>query len=136
DQLKRDIPYATLAQAFQSLIRPLLGKSDADLAPWRVTLRETLGSNAGLMVDLVPELKHLIGEPSPVVELPPQDAPRRFQAVFRQFLGVFARTEHPLALFRDDLQWLDAATLDLLEDLLSRSDLRNLLLIGAFRDNE
>jgi hypothetical protein len=32
DQLKRDIPYATLAQAFQSLVRPLLGKSDADLA--------------------------------------------------------------------------------------------------------
>jgi predicted ATPase len=56
--------------------------------------------------------------------------------VFRQFIGVFARPEHPLALFLDDLQGLDAATLDLLEDLLSRSDLRNLLLIGAFRDNE
>ena len=32
DQYKRDIPYATLAQAFQSLIRPLLGKSEAELA--------------------------------------------------------------------------------------------------------
>ena len=32
DQYKRDIPYATLAQAFQSLVRPLLGKSDAELA--------------------------------------------------------------------------------------------------------
>jgi predicted ATPase len=136
DQLKRDIPYATLAQALQSLIRPLLGKSDADLVPWRDALRETLGSNAGLMVDLVPELKFLIGEPPPVVELPPQDAQRRFQMVLRQLIGVFARPEHPLALFLDDLQWLDAATLDLLEDLLSRSDLRNLLLIGAFRDNE
>ncbi|WP_050421642.1 AAA family ATPase [Bradyrhizobium tropiciagri] len=136
DQLKRDIPYATLAQAFQSLIRPLLGKSDADLAPWRDALREALGPNAGLMVDLVPELRLLIGEPPPVVELPPQDAQRRFQLVLRQLIGVFARPEHPLALFLDDLQWLDAATLDLLEDLLSRSDLRNLLLIGAFRDNE
>ncbi|GGF49287.1 hypothetical protein GCM10011611_64640 [Aliidongia dinghuensis] len=136
DQLKRDIPYATLAQAFQSLIRPLLGKSDADLAPWRDALRKTLGSNAGLMVDLVPELKLLIGEPPPIVELPPLDAQRRFQMVLRQLIGVFARAEHPLALFLDDLQWLDAATLDFLEDLLSRSDLRNLLLIGAFRDNE
>jgi PAS domain S-box-containing protein len=136
DQLKRDIPYATLAQALQGLIRPLLGKSDADLAPWRDALRETLGSNAGLMVDLVPELKLLIGELPPVVELPPQDAQRRFQMVLRQLIGVFARPEHPLALFLDDLQWLDAASLDLLEDLLSRSDLRNLLLIGAFRDNE
>jgi PAS domain S-box-containing protein len=136
DQYKRDIPYSTLAQAFQSLIRPLLGKSEADLTPWRDALREALGPNVGLMVDLVPELRVLIGEPPPVPELPPQDAQRRFQLVFRQFIGVFARPEHPLALFLDDLQWLDAATLDLLEDLLSRSDLRNLLLIGAFRDNE
>ncbi len=32
DQYKRDIPYATLVQAFQSLVRPLLSKSDAELA--------------------------------------------------------------------------------------------------------
>ena len=73
------------------------------------------------MVDLVPELKLIIGEQPPVPELPPQDAQRRFQLVFRRFIGVFARPEHPLALFLDDLQWLDAATLDLLEDLLTQS---------------
>src|SRR5262249_35915379 len=84
----------------------------------------------------VPEVKLIIGEVPPVPELPPQDAQRRFQLVFRQFIGVFARPEHPLALFLDDLQWLHAATPDPLEDLLSRSDLRNLLLIGAYRDNE
>jgi predicted ATPase len=28
--------------------------------------------------------------------------------VFRRFISVFARPEHPLALFLDDLQWLDA----------------------------
>ena len=136
DQYKRDIPYSTLAQAFQSLIRPLLGKREADLAPWRDTLRETLGPNAGLVVDLVPEVKAIIGEPPPVPELPPQDARRRFQLVFQQFIGVFARPEHPLALFLDDLQWLDAATLDLMEDLLTRSELQHLMLIGAYRDNE
>ncbi|WP_041955287.1 AAA family ATPase [Bradyrhizobium japonicum] len=136
DQLKRDVPYATLAQALRSLVRSLLGKSDAELAPWRDALQEALASNAGLMVGLVPELKVLIGEPPPIVELPPQDARRRFQMVLRQLIGVFARAENPLALFLDDLQWLDAATLDFLEDLFSRSDLRNLLLIGAFRDNE
>jgi PAS domain S-box-containing protein len=136
DQYKRDIPYSTLAQAFQSLTRALLGKHEADLAPWRDALRGTLGPNAGLIVDLIPELKLVIGEPPPVPELPPQDAQRRFLLVFRQFIAVFARPEHPLALFLDDLQWLDAATLDLLEDLLSQSGPRNLLLIGAYRDNE
>ena len=136
DQYKRDIPYATLAQAFQSLVRPLLSKSDAELARWRDALLEALGPNGQLMVDLVPELKLIIGDQPPVPELPPQDAQSRFQLVFRRFIGVFARPEHPLALFLDDLQWLDAATLDLLEDLLTRSDLQHLMLIGAYRDNE
>ena len=136
DQYKRDIPYATLAQAFQSLIRPLLGKSDAELAPWRAALSEALGPNGRLMTDLIAELKLIIGEPPPVPELEPQQAQRRFQLVFRRFVGVFAQPEHPLALFLDDLQWLDAATLDLLEGLLTQPDVRNLMLVGAYRDNE
>src|SRR5437870_1518373 len=136
DQYKRDIPYSTLAQAFQSLIRPLLGKSEAELAAWRDALQEALGPNARLIVDLVPEVKLIIGEPPPIPELPPQDAQRRFQLLFRRFIGVFARPEHPLALFLDDLQWLDAATLDLIENLLTQPDVRHLMLIGAYRDNE
>ena len=88
------------------------------------------------MVDLVPELRLIIGEQAPVPEQPPQDAHRRFQLVLRRFFAVFARADHPLALFLDDLQWLDAATLDLLEDLLTHPDVRHVLLIGAYRDNE
>jgi PAS domain S-box-containing protein len=136
DQSKRDIPYATLAQAFQNLVRPLLGRSEADLATWRDALREALGANGQLIVDLVPELKLIIGEQPAVPDLPSQDAQGRFQLMFRRFTAVFARPEHPLVLFLDDLQWLDAATLDLLEDLLSRPDAQYLMVIGAYRDNE
>ena len=114
DQYKRDIPYATLAQAFQSLVRPLLGRTEAELGTWRDTLRQALGPNGQLIVHLIPELALVIGTQPPVPDLPPQDAQHRFQTVFRRFLSVFARPEHPLALFLDDLQWLDAATLDLL----------------------
>jgi PAS domain S-box-containing protein len=135
DQYKRGIPYATLAQAFQSLLRPLLSKSEADLSKWRDALRAALHPNGQLIVDLVPELELIIGEQPPVSELPPQDAQSRFQLVFRRFISVFTR-EHPLALFLDDLQWLDAATLDLIEDLLTRPDVQRLMLIGACRDNE
>jgi serine/threonine protein kinase len=135
DQYKRDIPYATLAEAFQSLLHPLLSKSEGELSKWRDLLREALDPNGQLIVDLVPELKLIIGEQPQVPELPPQDAQSRFQLVFRRFISVFTR-EHPLALFLDDLQWLDAATLDLMEDLLTRSDVRRLMLIGAYRDNE
>jgi serine/threonine protein kinase len=121
DQYKRDIPYATLGQAFQSLVRSLLTQSEAELGRWRNALREALGPNGQLIVNLVPELELIIGQQPPVADLPPQDAQNRFQMVFRRFLGVFACKEHPLALFLDDLQWLDAATLDLLEHLVTHS---------------
>src|ERR1700752_1363412 len=88
------------------------------------------------MTHIFPKLKLLIGEQPPVPDLPPQQAQRRLQLVFRRFLGVFARPEHPLALFLDDLQWLDAATLDMLSDLLTQADVQRLLIIGAYRDNE
>jgi PAS domain S-box-containing protein len=136
DQYKRDIPYATLAQAFQSLVRPLLGQSETGLGRWRDALREALGPNGQLIVNLVPELEFVIGKQPPVPDLPPQDAKNRFQLVFRRFLALFARPDHPLVLFLDDLQWLDAATLDLLEHLITHPELRHLLLVGAYRENE
>ncbi len=136
DQHKRDIPYATLAQAFQTLVRQILSKNEAGVRRRRNAIRNAAGLNGQLLVDLIPELELVIGKQPPVPDLPPLDAENRFQAVFRAFLGVFARKGHPLALFLDDLQWLDAATLKLLEHLISHPDVRYLLLIGAYRDNE
>src|SRR6202050_5420970 len=74
DQYKRDIPYATLAQAFQGLIRTLLGKSDAEMDQWRYALADAVGPNGHLIVNLVPELELIIGEQPPRPDLPPQAA--------------------------------------------------------------
>jgi PAS domain S-box-containing protein len=136
DQYKRNIPYATLAQAFQGLVHRILGQSDTEMSQWRAALLEALGPNGRLIVNLIPELALIIGEQPEAPELPPQEQQARFQLVFRRFLGVFSRLEHPLALFIDDLQWLDSATLDLIEHVVLHPEVRHLLLIGAFRDNE
>src|SRR5580698_3237288 len=118
------------------LVREILVKSEAEVELWRHTLVEALGPNGQLMVNLIPEVESVIGKQPPVAELPPQEARGRFQWVFRRFLGAFARPEHPLALFLDDLQWLDIATLELLERLITDPDVQHVLLIGAYRDNE
>jgi len=70
------------------------------LAAGATRLREALGPNGQLMVNLVPDLEFVIGKQLPVVDLPPQEAQSRFQTVFSAFSsGCFARKEHPLALF-------------------------------------
>ncbi len=136
DQYKRDIPYSTIAAAFRSLVRQLLEKNDVELQEWRCALLEAVGQNGELLVNLIPELEHIIGKQPAIPVVSPQEAQARFQIVFKRFLGVFAKPEHPLLLFLDDLQWLDTATLQLMEYLVAEPDLRHILFVGAYRDNE
>jgi PAS domain S-box-containing protein len=136
DQRLRDTPHATLAQAFQGLIQQLLNGQANDIAFWRDAIKEAIGNQGRLLTDLIPNLVRLIGPQPTVAVLSPVDAQLRFQTVFQRFVGVFARAEHPLVIFVDDLQWLDPATLTLIEYLLLHPDTRHLLLIGAYRDNE
>jgi serine/threonine protein kinase len=136
DQYKRDIPYATLVQSLQTLVRHILGKSETEIGTWRDTIRNAVTPNGQLIVSLIPEVELIIGEQPTVPDLPPQEARNRFQMVLQSFLGCFAGPVHPLVLFLDDLQWLDSATLDLIEHLGTEQEMRHLLLIGAYRDNE
>lgn len=136
DQYKRNVPYATLAEAFQGLVRQILSKDDVDLERWRSALLNGVGANGQLMVELIPELGVILGAQPAPPSVSPQEAKNRFQLVFRRFLQVFAQPEHPLVLFLDDLQWLDSATLDFLRLLGSEEEIPYLLLIGAYRSGE
>jgi predicted ATPase len=78
----------------------------------------------------------LTGQQPPLADLSPLETQQRFHTVFRQFVAAFARSGHPLVLFLDDLQWMDPASLELLQDLATHAGVHDLLLIGAFRDNE
>jgi hypothetical protein len=136
DQLARDVPYAALAQAFQLLVRHLLAGSDEEVEAWRERVLTAVGGNAQLIVDLIPNLWRLIGPQPAAPLLDPTESQNRFNRVFQQFVGAFARPEHPLVLFLDDLQWADPATLTLLPLLVGNPELSGFLLIGAYRDNE
>jgi PAS domain S-box-containing protein len=136
DQYKRDIPYATIAGAFQELVRQILTEREDRLDIWRRRLREALGLNGQLIVDLIPQVERIIGPQPPVPELPLIEAESRFNLVFLRFVEVFARQGHPLVLFLDDLQWADPESLRLMEQIITCPDIGHLLLIGAYRDNE
>ncbi|MGH7631497.1 MAG: sigma 54-interacting transcriptional regulator [Gemmatimonadales bacterium] len=136
DQLARDVPYRALAQAFRTLVRQTLTASDDAIGEWAGRLSGALGQNAHVIIDIIPELERIVGPQPPAPVLGAAEAQNRFNFVFRKFVGAFARPDHPLVVFLDDLQWADAATLALLPSLLTDPDIRGLLVIGAFRDSE
>lgn len=136
DQYQRDIPYATVTQAFRELVQQILAESEARIADWRRQIQQAVGANGQLIIDVLPQVELIIGKQEPVPELPPVETQNRFRLVFEKFIDVFAQQAHPLTLFLDDLQWADAASLRLIRELLASSGGRFLLVIGAYRDNE
>jgi PAS domain S-box-containing protein len=136
EETKREVPYSTIGQAFQDLLRQTLASTDAELAAIREQLKGALGESGQLIIDLVPQIELVIGKQPPVPALPASEASHRFHLAFRSFLGVFATRERPLILFLDDMQWADFATLELMQHIVTHPDLRSLLVIGAYRDDE
>ncbi|MEH1970296.1 trifunctional serine/threonine-protein kinase/ATP-binding protein/sensor histidine kinase [Nostoc sp.] len=142
DQFKRNIPYASLIQAFQSLIGQLLTENETQIQVWKEKLLTALGENGQVIIDVIPEVELIIGTQPPVTQLGAAESQNRFNRVFGQFIGVFTTQDHPLVVFLDDLQWADSASLNFIELLMTDSDAysgklrKYLLLIGAYRDNE
>lgn len=114
DQFQRNIPYSALVQALRGLMQQLLTESSERLYKWRNKLLGALGSNGQVLIDFIPELEQIIGAQQPVPHLGAEENQNRFNYVALQFLQLFARKKHPLVLFIDDLQWMDSASLHLI----------------------
>lgn len=136
DQYDRGIPYAPIAQVFRELCRTLLTARPEALDAWRRALSAALGSSGKLLTDLIPELELIVGPQPEVPRLGPAEAQNRFNLIFTALLRTFAAADHPLVLFFDDLQWIDPASLRLLQEMLFDAECGYLLVLGAYRENE
>ena len=116
--------------------RQLLTESEERIAAWRQALNAALGNNGQLIIDVIPQMELILGPQPPYEPLESRAARARFDLVFQNFTRVFAQPDHPLVLFLDDLQWVDGASLELLQTLLTPSQIDYLFVIGAYRDNE
>ncbi|MBF0380025.1 MAG: AAA family ATPase [Magnetococcales bacterium] len=136
DQYQRDIPYAALIQAFSELVQQLLSESELKLANWKERFLKGMGKNAGVIIDVIPELEAIVGSQPPLPDLPPTEASNRFNLVFRNFVTACVDETHPLTMFLDDLQWSDGPSRELIQQIMTDQENGYLFLVGAYRDNE
>lgn len=136
DQLQRNIPFSAFLQALRDLMRQLLTESATEIQTWKAQILAALGENGQVLVDVIPELELVIGPQPPAPDLSGSAAQNRFNLLFQKFIQVFTTQAHPLAIFLDDLQWADLASLKLIQLLIAEVETSHLLLIGAYRDNE
>ena len=136
DQLQLTVPYSAFVTALKDLVAQLLTESDEALMAWKDNLLQALDGNGQLVIDVIPEVEHILGPQPAIPELNPSESRNRFKFVFRNFIRVFCQPEHPLVIFLDDLQWVDPASLALIDTILTDDVSHHLLLVGAYRDNE
>ncbi|MDZ7961572.1 MAG: ATP-binding sensor histidine kinase [Aulosira sp. DedQUE10] len=136
DQFNRNIPFSAFVQTFRDLMGQLLSENDTQLSTWKTKILAALGDNGQVIIEVIPELEQIIGQQLPAPNLSGTAAQNRFNLLFQKFIQVFTTKEHPLAIFLDDLQWVDSASLKLMQLLMDDSEGGYLLLIGAYRDNE
>ncbi|NBD25150.1 AAA family ATPase [Paenibacillus glycinis] len=134
EPLQQDTPMSPLIAAFRELTEQLLNEDKQSLDQWREAIAQALGSNAGVITDVIPEMERIIGKQAAVEQLSLEESMERFQFVFRRFIQVFCHQKHPLVLFMDDLQWADGASWRMIRSFMTDPQSQSLLLIGAFRD--
>jgi len=134
NQFQRNIPLAAFVQAFRDLMEQLLCESDPQLQAWKSEILQAVGDSGQVLIEVIPELERIIGNQPPATELSGSAAQNRFNLLMQKFVQVFSSQEHPLVMFLDDLQWADSASLKLLQLLMEGT--QNLLILGAYRDNE
>lgn len=135
DQYKKNLPYESLAQALQKLVLQILSESPARIEKWRVIFQKAVGNYGNVVIDMIPQLKLILGPQPQLEDVEPNEAKTRFRRVFQSFIQALTSDGHPVTIFFDDIQWIDYATLDLLQHLLTDPNSTHLFLIGAYRDN-
>ena len=136
DQYLKTTPYTAIAQAFAVFVSRILAEPEKNFNKWQAEIQSAVGDLGQVLTDVIPALEDLIGAQPDVPQLGGQEAENRFNYVFINFLLTVATEKHPLVLFIDDLQWIDAASLRLLKVIRSDFKQPGLLVIGAYRDNE
>lgn len=136
EQFRKDVPYSSIIQALQSLAKQVLAESRDMIEIWKGELLKVISPNGRIITDVIPEFELIIGKQPDIPALGLEQSQNRFNLVFKNFIKVFARMEHPLVVFLDDLQWADQASLILIKNILLDPDINFLLIIGTYRDNE
>jgi signal transduction histidine kinase len=136
DQHRRDQAADAVSQALRFLGRLLLTESDADLQRHRSRMLGTLGGNAGLIASWQPELALVLGVAEEAFKEGASHLRERLVRATLDVLRGVASAPHPVVLFLDDLQWAEAAQIDVFDTLLHEDHLPGLLVVGAFREQE
>ena len=135
DQYRRDKDSDAVRQAGRSLACLLLAEPETEVASLRARLRDVLGSNAGLLASVNPELGVLLDVPPEAIAGDPQNTEARLIKASVDTLRAIASPSRPLVMVIDDLQWAAPLPISFIDAMIS-AGVPGVLLVCAYRETE
>ena len=136
DQYTRNIPYSALMTAGNELIGQILMTSKDQKNHWQSLIVSSLGDSLNVLTGIIPNLALLMETNTTAQPLAPEEARVRLEKAFIDLLKLFAGPDQPLLIMLDDLQWIDNASLKLMEAMALEESLAHVQIVGTYRDNE
>ncbi|KAL0487702.1 hybrid signal transduction histidine kinase dhkK [Acrasis kona] len=144
DQYEHNTIYSVVVDAIRAVVKQILNEGPDRILTWRKKMLDNVGSNIYLILELMPEVRIVMGESADHQESSPSssssslatasEVKNRLDIALTKFFGLFATRNAPLVMFFDDLQWADRESVDLIFNLIQNT--HYLMFVGSYRDNE
>lgn len=136
DQYHRNIPHFALVQALGNFFDIILSENAQQIELWKMRIEKALGQDTGLIADKLPQLSLIIGKTQAPEKLSSVELGIRFLAAVQRLFIAIASPKQPIVIFIDDLHLAAPGALDVIEEIMSNEEIRGLLIILCYRDNE
>ncbi|PAX48928.1 serine/threonine-protein kinase, partial [Brunnivagina elsteri] len=157
EETPSDIPLIGFVEAIRNLIEQIETETDTQIRNWKNRILSGFRGEGRVITDIIPELEKIIGKQPEVTQLPENEAKKRLHRLFKKLIYVFAREQHPIVLFVDNLHWADADSFTFMRSLIvdhvtldeppsisqpfiepeeDQEPLKSLLLVGAYRQKK
>lgn len=134
EKYKQHSPYEILYATLRNLTKQIIALERIPLEEIKEKLKGALGTQAQILIDVIPEIEIIIGKQERIEEINSIDIKARFDNLLLRFMKVVVDSDKKLAIFLDDVQWIDGVTLKWIEEVMI--SLENVMVFITYRDNE
>ncbi len=136
EQFRQLSPYSAWRSALSSLAHQIEQLSVRERDELLLALKERLGEGAGTLSTLVPSFEALLGGDRSPAGLSDEEVRNRINYAFENLFAALASAGKATVVMLDDIQWMDQASLSLLELLATSDNVRRVVFLCTFRTRE
>ncbi len=129
-------PYGQFIEALNVYLKIFSTYPDDKKKEIKDSIQAATGTFGEIILKLNPQMKEILGECTPLVQLYPERENERFLMVAADFFLNLSSIEDGLVLSIDDLQWSDEGTIEILKRITEQVARSPILIIGIYRNNE